>query len=46
MESDAVCVRDSKDPAGPELVFDHGTWRAFIDDLKRGTFDRRPPPPP
>ncbi len=46
LESDTVGLRDSKDPASPELVFDHPTWRAFIDDLKRGTFDRCPPPPP
>jgi len=43
--SDTVGVRDSKDPGGPELVFDHDTWRTFIDDLKLGTFDRFPHPP-
>ncbi|SCL61808.1 DUF397 domain-containing protein [Micromonospora peucetia] len=25
-----VCVRDSKDPAGPALVFEPAAWRAFI----------------
>jgi Domain of unknown function (DUF397) len=40
LESELVGVRDSKDPTGPELAFDHATWRAFIDDLKRGHFDR------
>ena len=39
--SGTVGVRNSKDPEGPELVFDHGTWRAFIDDVKRGAFDRQ-----
>ena len=38
--SDTVGVRDSTDPGGPELVFDQATWRAFIDDLKSGAFDR------
>ncbi|MER7589434.1 DUF397 domain-containing protein [Micromonospora sp. NPDC127501] len=25
-----VAVRDSKDPAGPVLVFAPGAWRAFV----------------
>jgi Domain of unknown function (DUF397) len=39
--SGTVRMRDSKDPDGPELIFDHATWRGFIHDLKRGMFDRR-----
>ena len=31
-----ILVRDSKDNQGPVLTFDHTTWRAFIDDVKRG----------
>ncbi|WP_327034396.1 DUF397 domain-containing protein [Micromonospora ureilytica] len=26
-----VAVRDSKDPAGPVLVFPPNAWRAFVD---------------
>jgi hypothetical protein len=37
--SETVGVRDSTD-RGPTLAFDHATWRAFVDDLKRGSFDR------
>lgn len=35
----AVGVRDSKDPAGPELVFTPRTWRAFVAKMKNGGFD-------
>ncbi|QOC90822.1 DUF397 domain-containing protein [Micromonospora craniellae] len=28
--SGVVAVRDSKDPAGPVLVFGPGSWRAFV----------------
>jgi len=38
--ADAVGLRDSKDPAGPMLAFDHPTWMALIADVKRGSFDR------
>ncbi|MEV4639117.1 DUF397 domain-containing protein [Actinoplanes sp. NPDC049548] len=31
---DIVAVRDSKDPAGPALVFPRDTWRTFIESLK------------
>lgn len=31
-----VAVRDSKDPAGPVLVFSRAEWRAFLDALKTG----------
>jgi hypothetical protein len=29
-----VAVRDSKDPAGPVLIFPRDTWQAFITALK------------
>jgi hypothetical protein len=35
----AVGVRDSKDPAGPALVFSPHTWRAFVAEVKNGGFD-------
>ncbi|MFC0033441.1 DUF397 domain-containing protein [Micromonospora chaiyaphumensis] len=33
---DVVGVRDSKDPAGPALIFTPQTWRAFVAFAKRG----------
>lgn len=30
-----VGVRDSKDPAGPVLVFDPAAWKAFVSLAKR-----------
>ena len=30
----AVAVRDSKNPAGPELVFTRPAWVAFVEGLK------------
>lgn len=38
--TDAVAVRDSKDPAGSALVFTHDEWAAFIEGAKDGEFDR------
>lgn len=35
----AVAVRDSKDPNGPILSFETGSWRLFIADVSTGTFD-------
>jgi uncharacterized protein DUF397 len=34
-----IAVRDSKDPAGPALVFAPGGWRAFIAGARAGEFD-------
>jgi hypothetical protein len=31
----AVAVRDSKDPAGPALIFTTTAWRAFTRSLRR-----------
>lgn len=30
-----VGVRDSKDPAGPALTVDPGSWRSFLASLQR-----------
>ena len=35
----AVAVRDSKDPAGPKLVFTPDDWRAFTAGVTAGEFD-------
>lgn len=37
--SDAVGMRDSRNPTGFVLVFDHGEWEAFIGGAKGGSFD-------
>ncbi len=34
-----VAVRDSKNPAGPALVFAPAAWAAFTDDVRSGQFD-------
>ncbi|MBM0236632.1 DUF397 domain-containing protein [Micromonospora sp. ATA32] len=31
--SGVVGVRDSKDPAGPALVFESAAWRAFVAQI-------------
>ncbi|MFI8459300.1 DUF397 domain-containing protein [Kitasatospora sp. NPDC085464] len=36
--SDAVPVRDSKDPAGPALVFSAESWRSFVSAVRAGEF--------
>jgi len=35
---EAVAVRDSKDPAGPKLVFSRQAWVAFVERAE----DRQP----
>ena len=35
-----VGVRDSKNPAGPALIFGSAEWDAFTDQLAEGGFDR------
>jgi hypothetical protein len=37
---DVVAVRDSKDPAGPVMVFGREAWSAFLGDVHHGVFDR------
>jgi hypothetical protein len=34
----AVAVRDSKDQAGPVLVFSEYNWRNFVNGVKSGDF--------
>jgi hypothetical protein len=34
-----VAVRDSKDQAGPVLVFTPAEWSAFVDGVKSGELD-------
>lgn len=35
----AIAMRDSKDPAGPVLLFTAGEWDAFRGGMKDGEFD-------
>jgi hypothetical protein len=37
---DGVAVRDSKDKAGPALIFTPGEWDAFLGGVRDGEFDR------
>ncbi|WP_216211021.1 DUF397 domain-containing protein [Amycolatopsis aidingensis] len=39
--TNAVGVRDSKDPDGAVLVFDNGEWNAFVGAVESGAFQRR-----
>jgi hypothetical protein len=32
----AIAVRDSKNPAGPKLIFTRQAWAAFVEDVKCG----------
>ena len=32
----AIAVRDSKNPAGPKLIFTRQAWMAFVDSVKCG----------
>jgi hypothetical protein len=34
-----VAVRDSKDPAGPMLMYTRTEWAAFLHGAKHGEFD-------
>ncbi|MEV0530296.1 DUF397 domain-containing protein [Kitasatospora sp. NPDC050463] len=36
--ADAVAVRDSKDPQGPQLNFSAEAWKAFAIDAGAGVF--------
>ncbi|WP_405132799.1 DUF397 domain-containing protein [Nocardia sp. NBC_01388] len=40
LEGGSVGVRDSKNPAGPALVFAPGEWDAFTAGVNRGEFNR------
>ena len=35
-----VAVRDSKDRQGPVLTFTVAEWRAFLDGIRKGVFER------
>ena len=37
--TDRVAVRDSKDRAGPLLVFTQAEWHAFLSGARAGEFD-------
>ncbi|MCX4471128.1 hypothetical protein C5N14_20345 [Micromonospora sp. MW-13] len=37
--TDALAVRDSKDPEGPALLFDRDAWSSFVVGLRRGPLD-------
>lgn len=34
-----IAIRDSKNPAGPVLMYTHAEWHAFLDGAKKGEFD-------
>lgn len=40
LDGGGVGVRDSKDPAGPSLIFTASEWDAFVGGVKEGEFDR------
>ena len=37
--AEVVAVRDSKNPNGPQLIFSHDEWRAFMAALRAGEPD-------
>jgi hypothetical protein len=40
---DSVSLRNSRDPAGPVLLFTAPEWDAFVEGVKRGEFGRPEP---
>ncbi|WP_063060437.1 DUF397 domain-containing protein [Nocardia sienata] len=40
LDGGMVGVRDSKNPAGPALVFTPAEWDAFTTTLRKGRLDR------
>lgn len=36
---DLIAIRDSKQLAGPVLMYTPAEWRAFLDGAKKGEFD-------
>ncbi|MBX6389517.1 MAG: DUF397 domain-containing protein [Frankia sp.] len=40
LDQGTVAVRDSRDPAGPRLLFTAAEWSAFLAGAKDGEFDR------
>jgi hypothetical protein len=43
LTSDTIRVRDSKNPKNGVLSFTGAEWDAFIDGVRNGEFDRKPP---
>ncbi|MGI9003794.1 MAG: DUF397 domain-containing protein [Pseudonocardia sp.] len=41
LSTDAVALRDSKNPADAALVFHHAEWSAFLTAITVGEFDLR-----
>lgn len=39
LPSGHVLVKDTKEPAGPQLRFDASEWRAFVAGVRAGEFD-------
>ncbi len=39
--TEAVVVRDSKDPRGPVLTFSPEAWSSFVSGVEHGSFDLR-----
>jgi hypothetical protein len=39
---EAIAVRDSKDPAGPNLIFTPADWRAFLSAMAEGQVHQAP----
>lgn len=39
LSSDAIAVRNSRDPAGPALVYTRAEIAAFLTGVKNGEFD-------
>lgn len=39
--ADAVAMRDTKDPAGPALIFHRDSWMGFLAGVKAGAFKQR-----
>ena len=37
---DVIAVRDSKNPTGGTLLFHPTEWKAFLDGVKTGEFNR------
>ncbi|MBO0867397.1 MAG: DUF397 domain-containing protein [Micromonosporaceae bacterium] len=39
--AETIAMRDSKDPHGPVLRFDHSAWREFVEAVQAGVFEAR-----
>lgn len=38
--AEAIAMRDSKDPQGPQLRFSAASWRGFVASVRAGEFAR------